>query len=133
MKSIIAVALLALSTAAHANDVLIPVYERAGRGSEQVVGWRVDTLMKCEKGKLIAIEDGIYCAVPATSPDGMSMTEAVRQGLYRIDENGAPQRMDWSGSDLPVTGCHPDDGSLTCPPPPVGRPVPNWRNYNPGR
>ena len=29
---------------------------------------------------------------------------------------------------LPVTGCHPEP----CPPPPSGRIVPNWRNYNPG-
>ena len=37
----------------------------------------------------------------------------------------------WSGNELPVTGCHPDDGSLTCPPPPSGQHVPNWLNYNP--
>lgn len=40
----------------------------------------------------------------------------------------APVADDWAGNDMPVTGCHTYNyhDLMDCPPPPVGRRIPNW-------
>ena len=121
IRTTIAIALLALASVAQATEVTPADIAACPSKWLQVTGDHV----YCIKG-----EAWEASGRPVADPPVIITMEhgAPIATVCRTEECGKTAPQDWSGNDLPVTGCHPDP----CPPPPSGRIEPNWRNYNPG-